>query len=373
MKAESMFDELARSLELAEQDLQQATAKLERMEREIGSDLGELRALNDSTAGDSTLLITLNQIGNELRQAQTDRDANEQLLSLLQSAQVNPDRLLAAPVRLFDSQPGLKRLREGLVESQLRMAELAGTMSDQHPRVLAAREAEREVRADLHAELAVALRGLEAERNLSATRMERLREQKSEIEQRLNELAGLRARYQNLVKDVSQRGRIVDKCQQDLADARASAASAESTSLISRLDRPLASTRPLGPSNAAILAAGTVGGLISGFGLVFLLTPFPGNRQRRWSDCLPFGRRAADRHPAPADELGTPRRRATDRQVAGEQIKYGRRATDLPQRAVAAEPDAELAEQAGLEESENLTSVLRCLEILEKRRSDTEA
>ncbi len=207
MRATSMFDELARSLDLAQADLEQATSRLELMEREIGSDLGELRALNDSSAGDSSLLTAMNQIKNELRQAQADWDGNEQLKRHLISAQEDPDRLLAAPAKLLASQPGLRRLREGLVDSQLKTAELAGTMSQHHPRVLAAQEAEREVREDLHAELAAALRGVQADLDLGTKRIQSLTEQAQSIEVRLSQLAGLRARYQNLVEDVQQRAR----------------------------------------------------------------------------------------------------------------------------------------------------------------------
>jgi uncharacterized protein involved in exopolysaccharide biosynthesis len=373
MKADSMFDELARSLELAETDLNQATQKLEVMEREIGSDLGQLRALNDSTAGDSSLQVTLNQIGNELRQAESERDIQQQLRRLLASAQENPDRLLAAPGRLFASQPGLKRLREGLVEAQLRMAELAGTMSHQHPRVLAAQEAEREVRADLHAELAVALRGVEAELSLSTTRLDLLRQQKLQVERRLDQLAGLRARYQNLVEDVTQRARIVDECKRDLADARASGASAESTSLISRLDEPLASNRPLGPSNAMILLAGVVGGVASGVGLVFLLTPMSYTRRRRWSDYLPFGRRATDRQATVSRSPVNRGRRATDRCPSEREVNYGRRATDVPQATKTPQADSAGTTRTSSNNREDGSLLLQCLTILERRSDEADA
>jgi hypothetical protein len=372
MKAASMFDELARSLELAETDLNGATVKLESMEREIGSDLGELRALNDSTAGDSSLQATLNQIGNELRQAQSEKDANEQLQLLLASALDNPNRLLAAPNRLFASQPGLKRLREGLVDSQLRMAELSGTMNDEHPRVLAAKEAEREVRADLHAELAVAIRGVEAELGLATTRIELLSEQKASIERRLDELAGLRARYQNLVENVAQRAKIVDKCKRELADARASGASAKSTSLISRLDEPLASSRPLGPSNAMILIAGVVGGLASGMGVVFLLSPFSYTQRRRWSDYLPFGRRATDPKPGQSSEEVRRGRRTTDFQPPEQVVNYGRRATDVsPVPTLAQPPDVDASSTESVD-SAGTSSLLQCLTKLDQRGSGPE-
>ena len=61
-RAESVIQELTEKLKLTEQNLSDATARLEAMEREVGSDLGELRTLNQTGAGDSNLRTALNQI-----------------------------------------------------------------------------------------------------------------------------------------------------------------------------------------------------------------------------------------------------------------------------------------------------------------------
>jgi succinoglycan biosynthesis transport protein ExoP len=47
------------------------------------------------------------------------------------------------------------------LDAQLRTAQLLGTMSPIHPQVVAAREAEQEIRRHLRSELTVAIRGVQ--------------------------------------------------------------------------------------------------------------------------------------------------------------------------------------------------------------------
>jgi hypothetical protein len=71
----------------------------------------------------------------------------------------------------------------------------------------------------------------------------------------------------------------VEAARKNLADARASQAGARSASVISRIDGVEAGVRPAGPSRKTVTAAGGVGGLLLGFGLVFLFaTPVASNR-----------------------------------------------------------------------------------------------
>jgi hypothetical protein len=111
----------------------------------------------------------------------------------------------------------------------------------------------------------------------------------------LDRVARLRARYGNLVDDVQQRTEIVNQAKLNLADARASQSAAKSISLLTRYQEPETGDRPLGPGRTKIVAGGLFGGWLIGAGLVFLTLPNAQSRGRRWSDFLPFGRRAADR------------------------------------------------------------------------------
>jgi uncharacterized protein involved in exopolysaccharide biosynthesis len=317
---------LEKTSALAEKDLGVVTRELERLEGEVGSDLGELRILNDSGAGDSNLRALHTQVSNELRQVLVAHQLVEEQLRVLAAAQQSPDALLAAPKALLESQPALRRLKDGIVDAQLRTAQLKGKMTSDHPEVQAAREAEEAVRQQLRDELAEAVAGSKADLQVSQAQIASLERQVTEVETRLNRLAALRASYSNLVAQSRQCTESLQHAQKELADARASQAAAQSASLITRLDQPVVGNSPLGPSTAMLIAGGAGGGLAIGLSLVFLLSPSPSGG-RRWSDYVGRGRRASDQtaaNPAAGLPGGEQRRRASDRRTED------RRADDPP-------------------------------------------
>ena len=269
-KAQSMIDELSKTVDLAKNDLTEATGRLSKVEKGVGADLAELRMLHDTSAGDGALRRTATEIRNELRKVSDDQQTNRRLLSLLEEAQEDPGQLLAAPNRLLESQPALRRLKEGLVDAELKTASIKGTMAAEHPLVKAAVAAEEEVGRHLHEELAIARRGVKADLSVNADREAKLREQLAEVNDRLARLAEVRATYSNLVAENQNRMNLVEQAEQNLAEARATHASAKATSLISRIDNPETGSKPVGPSRAVIVLVGMVGGLLVGFGVVFL-------------------------------------------------------------------------------------------------------
>ena len=245
------------------------------LEKQVGSDLPELRSLLDANSSDTSLRRTVSEIENELRQFRGAEKANRQLLALLKEAQADPTRLMAAPNRLLDSQPALRRLKEGLVDAQLRTAALQGRMSAEHPAVISAKEAEAQVAARLHAELSTAIRGLESELTFDANRLEMLENQRNNAAARLTRLAGLRANYTNLLSETTNRAKLLDRAEQNLANARSDGASAKAASLITRVDAPDTGTSPVSPSGSIIVLGGLLGGLLTGFGIVLLTAPAP--------------------------------------------------------------------------------------------------
>jgi uncharacterized protein involved in exopolysaccharide biosynthesis len=307
-KAQSIVAELEKTAALAERDLDAATRELAALEAEVGSDLGELRILNDSAAGDSNLRTLHTQVRNELRQARVAQESHEEQLRLLAEAEQSPDALLAAPKAMLDSHPALRRLKDGLVDAQLRTAQLRGKMSADHPEVRAAVTAEDAIRRQLRDELALVVGGLKADLKVSQSQSDSLDKQLADVEQRLNRLAALRASYANLVAQSRQRSETLQRTQQELAEARARQAAARSASLITRLDRPVAGNEPLGPGALTLIGAGAFGGLAIGVALMFLIAPIESLRGRRWTDLLPRGRRSSDR-----SWFG---RRTTDRTLA---------------------------------------------------------
>jgi uncharacterized protein involved in exopolysaccharide biosynthesis len=327
-KAQSLIDELEKSVSLAEADLAMATAKLEVTERSVGRDLDELRALTETNAGTSNLRATSNQLKEEIRRTQLTHETNTEQLKLLTAAREDNNRLLAAPQRLYEQQPALKRLKDGLVDAQLQAAQLAGKMRADHPEVKAATLAADEIRRQLNGEINLVVHNLENDLKISSALLKTLEGQYAELDSRLKEVSGLRATYANQLAAVRQRSENLSKVIKDLADVRASQAAALSASLIARLDEPQPGNSPVGPSFSMIVMAGFGGGLIFGFGLVFLMAPLGNLWGRRWTDYVGIGRRASDK-----DLIGT---------INPSGLPYGRRDADAPRSAPqpAAKPPA---------------------------------
>ena len=89
-KARSMIDELEKAVQVAKADLSAATARLTALEKDVGSDLPELRSLLDSNSSDTALRRTVSEVENELRCSRATAEANRQLLDLLKEAQADP-------------------------------------------------------------------------------------------------------------------------------------------------------------------------------------------------------------------------------------------------------------------------------------------
>ncbi|MGD0899177.1 MAG: hypothetical protein ABR915_15175 [Thermoguttaceae bacterium] len=269
-KAQSMIEELSKTVRLAKADLDETTSRLSAIEKRLGCDLAELRGMHDAASGDSALRRSAAEIDGDLRHTRAAQQVNRQLLAMLQTSVSDPKGVLAMPSRLLESQPALKRLKDGLVDAQLRTSQLKGRMSPEHPLVIAARIAEDEVAGHLHDELSVVAGSLEAELRLDSRRIALLEAQLGEATGRLGRLAELRAAYANLVAETGHRTKLVERAEQNMAEARAARAGAMAASLISRVDAPDAGIRPVSPSPMTILLGGILGGLAAGLGMVML-------------------------------------------------------------------------------------------------------
>jgi len=291
-KAQSMIGELGRAVTLAEGELAATTRRLQGVEAEVGIDLSELRILEKNPSGLSDLRTRLATLENELREARTTHKAHEALRALLAASTSDAGHLLAAPNRLLDSQPALRRLKEGLIDSQLRTAQLRGIMSDLHPRVQGALAAEEEVRRNLTGELDIAIRGIDVELKLTAQRIETLAAQVGDIGGRLDKLAQVRAKYSNLNDEIHHRQQNMQGAVANLAEARAARAAASSANLIATIDTPDTGSSPVGPGRLVTILAGIFGGLAVGVGVVLLSVPTTsqdrlGNRASRLAPVRP--------------------------------------------------------------------------------------
>lgn len=323
-KAGSLRTEYEQAVAIAQADVDAATKKLEVMENMVGRDIGELRTLNEGATGNSNLREGSNQIKQELRAANSKYEELVQLAALLKGARQDPNRLVEAPSRLFEIHPGLKKMKEGLVDAQIKTANLLGRMTTNHPDVLAARTAEIEVKQELTFELDNIIGSLNADMTVLKNQTATLQTQLDDVEQRMNRLAGLRAPYSNLVSDVKRCNDKLAEEHKKLALARASEASAFKTSLLITRDDPNAGTSPVGPSAKLVVLGGAVGGLLLGLGLVFVTVPIGQMWGRRRSDYAGSGRRAVDRTAPVATGGANVGRRGSD------PVPTARRATDAP-------------------------------------------
>jgi uncharacterized protein involved in exopolysaccharide biosynthesis len=272
-KATSMIAELEKTSQVADADLAAATQKLAALENNVGSDLAELRILQETPSGNSDLRQKVVAVETELRQAETALRGTIELVSLLRGAREDDRRIAALPDRLLESHKTLSRLIEGLSTARLRTSNLLGSKSADHPLVLAAKAEEAEVQTELRHELSNATRIAEVEERLGRERVAALQVQLSNVQKRLERLAGLRAEYANRVAEAKSRTTLAEEARRNLAEAHASQAAARSASLIARIDAPNTGTRPIGPSKSATVLLGMSCGLISGLGLVFLFAP----------------------------------------------------------------------------------------------------
>ncbi len=267
--------ELDQAAELARDELEAANKRLIQMEQLVGGDLVELRLLHQSASGSSDLQRNFVDAQNELRQLRQAQTVATDLLALVNVSQANPQALLAVPNALLESQPTIRRLKDGLSDAQLRTATLRGYMSDVHPRVIASTHAEESIHRSMMQELAVASRGVEAELSLLAARNHSLEKQLKQMREQRDRLAQIRVEYTNLTSNVEHRRTLLEQTERTLSEAKANLAAARSCSLISPLGEPNCGSQPVGPGRSVIAATGVCGGLLAGVGLLFLTVPLP--------------------------------------------------------------------------------------------------
>ena len=272
-QAASMIGELELSAKLAQEEVSLATARLTHIESQVGADLAELRILEKSPSGNSELRKKFHLIETDLRTFQLQQAANTHLRTVLVSAQNDPSQLLATPNPLLESQPALRRLKDGLVDTQLLTAHLTGRMSKTHPDVQTAVAAERQIARQLQAEIEVAVRGIDIDLKMGASRVSLLQNQFAETKDRLERLAGVRAEYSVVIDSVLSRTRVLRSAEENLAEARSNESASQAASLISRIGSPDTGSRPVGASRKMICAIGILAGLLAGAGFAVLVTP----------------------------------------------------------------------------------------------------
>lgn len=295
IRADSVIVELSHARDLARQKLDSALARMKEVEIAVGSDLGELRNLNDTISGDGANRRTMQEIFRELQVAELETRRLESLYELLVVGSKDARHLLISGDELLSSQPSLQRLKDGMIDAQIESSRLTSIYTENHPRRRAAITTEHEIAQRMLQEARSALQAMEPTLKLSRDRVERLRRQHETLTTKLNKLAGVRTSYSKLDAEVRALTEQLGKAEAALSEAQASRSAALSTNLLSELGPPQVGDRPEGMSGSMTTLGSLMAGLVFGLGAVFLVAPGPTGPTygRRLNDYL-MGRRSTD-------------------------------------------------------------------------------
>ncbi len=271
------------------------------IEIKFGSDLGELRSLNDAISGEGANRRALEAITDELNTAELKLEKRESLYAHLVAGSEDPQQLLINGGDLLSDQPSLLRLKEGLIDAQIKSSEQSGVYTDANPKQRVALAAEKEILARMQIETVAVIRAMEPMLQLEREQVAQLHYRKAELCKRLNHLATARTDYAKIDAEVRQRTAQLAEAENALAEAKAIRSAALSTNLVADLGPPQVTDHPIGPSGSLLTIGSTMAGLICGLGAVFLTAPGPTDQRtgRRWSDFLHNGRRNSDAEVAP--------------------------------------------------------------------------
>lgn len=305
IRADSVIVELTHARDLSRQKLDDALVEMKKVEIQVGSDLGELRNLNDAISGDGANRRTMQETFRELQSAELEMRRLESLHQLLSVGSQDAKHLLVSGNDLLKSQPSLQRLKDGLIDSQIASSKLASVYTEQHPRRRAAETTEREIEQRMVEEAREAVQAMQPTMQLTRDRVERFREQHETLTGKLNRLAGVRTGYSKLDAEVRALTQQLGQSEAALSAAEASRSAALSTNLLSELGPPQVAERPEGLSGSMTAIGATFAGLVFGLGTVFLVAPGPTGPTygRRLNDYL-VGRRSSDR--GEKDSVATP-------------------------------------------------------------------
>jgi len=314
IRADSVIGELTDARDLAAASLNEAASRMQELETQFPTDLGELRNLSEAIASEGTNRRTLETTEHELQTAELELNKLLALHQLMVAGSKNPDHLLVSGSDLLTLQPSLLRLKDGLIDAQIISSRLAASRTEQHPSVVQARATEKQIRRRMQDEAASVVEAMKPLLNMEQARVTKLSEKRDELNKRLEALASVRTEYAIIDAEVSHRTTLLEEAERALAEAHASRKAALSTDLVAKLGPPQVSDNPLGPGGTIVAIGSTTAGLLFGLGTVFLIAPGPNDRGRgrRWTDFLHAGgRRTSDRinplvHPEVTPTTGAP-------------------------------------------------------------------
>lgn len=298
VRADSVIIELTHARDMAKANLIEVTKRMLVVEVKFGADLAELRSLSDTNAGISSIHRTLALTSEQHQAAELELDKLKSVHALLVAGSKDPQKLLISGGDLLSTQPSLQRLKDGLIDAQLRASQLSGIYTLENPKRRAAIATEREIRDRIVQEALSATESMKPMLELQAAQVAKLTRKFDSLSSKLEMLAEARTSYAEIESELKQRTDQLAHAEQRLADAQASRSAALTTSLIAELGPPQVSEKPVGPGTPTMTLGAMMAGLIFGLGAVFLIAPGPiqNHGRRRWTDHVEGqNRRAEDR------------------------------------------------------------------------------
>lgn len=266
------------AVESAKERLQQITIELIEMERGLGEDLIELRAMLDEKVSSESALLKplLLTLDSELLKETSLRSQIQQDVKFFQDALDDVSSLLGLPNSLLEQYQSLKELKTSLVTAEIQMADITARYKAPHKRLTEAETRVQTLENQIRRELGVSIEIARARLLFTESQIASLTAQRQNKLDQLTRLAELRAPYQNLVASQLVATNRLKQAQDELAQARATKLAAAETDLLTPLDEPQAGTRNMGSSRSLIVAGSTFCGMLVGVGLMMLFAvPVP--------------------------------------------------------------------------------------------------
>lgn len=272
LRLQSMVQELSQSHLAAAAALKESQDKLRKMDLELGADVGAMLNLSGSEPSDSMIKRDMSQLKIEKRNTETQLESLNSALDQLILASSNPEKSVSISGELIRYQPALEGLKNELIKTQRKFAEMVSKYNLPHPSLLAAKTEFESMKNQMFLELEGSIAGLEKEKEATESRLARLKADLLALDGRLKNLGSKRAERVALEAELKQRTEFASKSQSDLGEIQGLAISGGGE-LLTRVDQPQVSTRPDGPGKKIVVIAGMLGGFMLGLGVILLVAP----------------------------------------------------------------------------------------------------
>lgn len=275
-RATSIESELKAAVNIATTRLEETTERVVAMERGLGEDLMELRAMESPHSGESSLRPALIKVDDELLGARNLMQQADHQVVFFAEAMANPDHLLGVPNELLEQHQTLKELKLGLVRARLSLSTASGRFVETSSQVRQIQNEIDAIQRQIYLELDVAIQCANVQKQFAQTRMQTLNQQREKIQDRLRNLADQRAPYANLMEELRVASDQYREAKTELSQAQAVLSGTEKVDLMTRLEKPHVGTQPVSLSRSTVVMGSLGCGVFIALGLVMLLSA-PGN------------------------------------------------------------------------------------------------